>query len=167
MSGAGHFTTLDGHTVMFSGKSAHEYDGVATGVPRRTACYSTSYNTVSSRVISATSDQPFSVQITPVTSGLRFGITGMRSSYRPDAHPVSQPTVLKHWINKSANGWNEKESILAGSAHGINSSAVWQKRMWLINQMEWIMNQMEWRMINNLSILTAVFSMWTWISRYQ
>ena len=30
MSGAGHFTTLDGHTVMFSGKSAHEYDGVAT-----------------------------------------------------------------------------------------------------------------------------------------
>ena len=45
-SGAGHFTTLDGHTVTFSGKTTHEYHGVAMWVHKTAA--------VSSRVISAT-----------------------------------------------------------------------------------------------------------------
>ena len=53
-SGSGHFTTFDGHTVLFSGGTEREHHGVAIWVHKRVASSLTFYNPVSSRVISAT-----------------------------------------------------------------------------------------------------------------
>ena len=56
-AGEGHFTTLDGHTVVFSGASGgegREHHGVAIWIHRNTAPCLISYNPASSRVISAT-----------------------------------------------------------------------------------------------------------------
>ena len=53
-TGSGHFTTIDGHTVMFSGKQEREFHGVAIWVHKSVAACMTSYNPVGSRIISAT-----------------------------------------------------------------------------------------------------------------
>lgn len=52
-SDSGHFTTEDGHAVVFSGKAEYEHHGVAIWVHRRIASCLTSYNPVSSRIIVA------------------------------------------------------------------------------------------------------------------
>ena len=53
-SNNGHFTTMDGHTVLFSGREDREHHGVAIWIHRSFASCLLSYNTVSSRIISAT-----------------------------------------------------------------------------------------------------------------
>src|ERR1700733_12452376 len=55
-AGAGHFKTVDGHTVLFSGKERgeREHHGVAIWIHRNTATCLTSYNPVSNRLLTAT-----------------------------------------------------------------------------------------------------------------
>ena len=55
-SGNGHFKTLDGHTVLYSGRptSGREHHGVAIWINKNTASCLASYNTISNRVISST-----------------------------------------------------------------------------------------------------------------
>lgn len=53
-TGTGHFTTVDGHTVMFSGGENREYHGVAIWAHKSISTCLMSYNPLSNRVIAAT-----------------------------------------------------------------------------------------------------------------
>jgi len=53
-SNYGHFTTRDGHTVLFSGSAEREHHGVAIWIHKSVASCMISYNPHSNRVISAT-----------------------------------------------------------------------------------------------------------------
>ena len=53
-SGSGHFTTMDGHTVLFSGSTEREHHGVAIWINKNTGKCLTSYTPINSRIISAT-----------------------------------------------------------------------------------------------------------------
>ena len=53
-SGVGHFKTLDGHTVVFSGGDGREHHGVGIWIHRSVAACMTSYNPVNNRIIAAT-----------------------------------------------------------------------------------------------------------------
>ena len=53
-SGSGHFKTLDGHTVLYSGKTGREHHGVAIWINKNTSSSLASYNPISNRVILAT-----------------------------------------------------------------------------------------------------------------
>ena len=53
-STTGHFTILEGHTILISGEEKQEHHGVAITVHRKVVPHLLSYNTVSTRVISVT-----------------------------------------------------------------------------------------------------------------
>src|ERR1700733_7212635 len=53
-TGSGHFKTVDGHTVMYSGGMGREHHGVATCIHRNASSCLTSYNAINHRIILAT-----------------------------------------------------------------------------------------------------------------